>query len=593
MDVRIWLTACVFLVLGGCLHPTLRTQSAEETERDKDLDVRIIGDVVEVTNLGLLQLSGVGLVTGLDGTGGMPPKGYFRDLLEKELLKQKIPNVKAVLESKNNALVLVSAIVPPGLRKGEPLDLEITLPRDSRASSLQGGYLQTCSLRNYAPNQNAMPTSGHILARGHGPLLVGLGDPSEAVELKRARIWEGGTFLTDQPFYLRMKQDGKSYQVANIVTQRLNHLFRDDARPQSGQIQQQLLLLDDVTQQLNHKFDDSDLAHAITNGIIILNVPYAYRLNPDRYLRVAQLVPLRELQEQRNRYRQRLARMLLDPQDTIKAALRLEALGNESVPVLKKGLDNPHPLVRFAAAESLAYLGVAGSVEELARLAEKHVPVRGPCLLALANLDENVTRAKLTELLELPDPRLRYGAFFALRLLSNVSLKTWEQALAQDDTRLLQKIDAVDLDPRLGGEMLNRSFWLHMVAPRSTPMIHVSLAKRAEIVLFGSDIRMVTPVRLRAGPEFTVTAEKFDDRCTVSRISAKVGNRQCPCSLQVGDVLRAMAEMGADYPDIVEFLRKADERHCLSCPLHIDAVPESISVDELEKGGRDPNFLRD
>ena len=594
MDARIWLTACVLFILGGCLKPTVRQQSAEETAREKDLDVRIVGDVVEVNRIGFLQISGVGLVTGLDGTGGSP-KGVFRDLLKKELLRQKIPNVEAVLDNKDNALVLVSALVPPGLRQGEPIDLEITLPRESRATSLQGGYLLPCSLRNYAPgrDQNSMPSSGHILARGRGPLLVGLGDPSEAAELRRARIWEGGTYLTDQPFQLQMKADGKSLYVANAVAQRLNQLFREDASSQAAQNQRQLLLLAEVTQHLNHKFDDSDLARAFSKDIIFLNVPYAYRLNPDRYLRVAQYVPLQEGQEQRHRYRQRLSRMLLDPQDTIKAALRLEALGNESLPALKKGLESPYPLVRFAAAESLTYLGVAAGVEELARLAEKHGPVRAPCLLALANLEESVTRAKLTELLERPEPRLRYGAFFALRLLSNVGLKAREQALAQDDPRLLENIDAVDQERRLGGELLNHSYWLHTVAPKSPPMIHVSLSKRAEIVLFGSDIRMVPPVRLRAGPEFTVTAEKFDDSCTVSRISAKVGNRQCQCKLQVEDVLRAMAELGARYPDVVEFLRKAYERGWLSCELHIDALPESISVEELEKGGRDPNFLRE
>ena len=50
------------------------------------------------------------------------------------------------------------------------------------------------------------------------------------------------------------------------------------------------------------------------------------------------------------------------------AAIRLEALGKESLPTLKKGLSSQHPLVRFTSAEALAYLeSTAGAESEAAR----------------------------------------------------------------------------------------------------------------------------------------------------------------------------------------------------------------------------------
>ena len=82
----IWLPGVALLLgLTGCLSPQTRMQSAEESERDKDLEaVRTIGDVTEVANAGALQVSCVGLVTDLEGTGGSP-RGEWRNMLEKEM----------------------------------------------------------------------------------------------------------------------------------------------------------------------------------------------------------------------------------------------------------------------------------------------------------------------------------------------------------------------------------------------------------------------------------------------------------------------------------------------------------------------------
>src|SRR5262249_34888348 len=157
-----------------------------------------------------------------------------------------------------------------------------------------------------------------------------------------------------------------------------------------------LYLLDDVTRQLNQKQEHAlgrgDMAKAVNKELVNLRVPYAYRYNPERYLRVARLVPLRETPEQQGKYRRRLNKMLLDPSDTIRAALRLEALGKESIAALKHGVDSEHPLVRFAAAEALAYLGSTFGVEELARLAEQHPELRMYCLMALSSLEEGICK---------------------------------------------------------------------------------------------------------------------------------------------------------------------------------------------------------
>ncbi len=97
-------------------------------------------------------VSGVGLVVGLDGAGCPTPKGELRSLLEKELIQQKLEDIPKLLGSDNCAMVFVSAAILPGAHKNDSLDVEVTLPpgNQSKATSLRGGYLLGCSLRNYS-----------------------------------------------------------------------------------------------------------------------------------------------------------------------------------------------------------------------------------------------------------------------------------------------------------------------------------------------------------------------------------------------------------------------------------------------------------
>jgi hypothetical protein len=587
MNRWIWVPAVLMLGLTGCVNPETRAQSAEETEREKDLEVRLIGDVTEVSSVQPAQVSGVGLVTGLDGTG-YSPNGVFRTMLEQQLRKQRVENVKALLDSPNNCLVLVTAFIPPGSRKGDVIDVEVTLPDRSKGkvSSLRGGYLQDCVLRDYDNKKNLVPSykgrdelvPGNILAHARGPLLVGFGNANfgnedESVEMLHARIWGGGISNIDRPLNLLLKHDNKTARMANAVANKLNLMFQDDVRARRL-IQQNLYLLDDITRQLNQKQEQNlgsgEMAKAGNESLINLRVPYAYRYNAERYLRVARLTPLRETAEQQGNYRRRLQKMLLDPPETIRAALRLEALGKESIPALKRGLDSEHPLVRFAAAEALAYLGSTTSVEELARLAERHVELRMFCLMALSSLDEGICRTKLAEMLTMDDASLRCGAFRAMRLL-------------QDDKGLRKE---------LGGEVLGNSFWLHRVAPQSPRLVYFALGKKAEIVLFGENIQLA-PVRLLAGSEFVVSMEHGDDRCTITRITSQNGYTYKQSTPRLEDVLRTMASMGAGYPEAVDLLRKLDDRQAINCPVAANTLPVLLSVEELADGGRNPNFLKD
>jgi hypothetical protein len=551
MNQRVWVFGVVLWGLLGCAHQQTRLQCEDEADKEVKYEVKTIGDITSVDNADEIIVSGVGLVTGLEGTGGEAPPGDYRLLLEDHLRKQGVTNIKEILASKDNALVLVTAVIPAGAHKNDPLDIEVTLPPQSRATSLRGGVLQESILNNYDTAKNIFPDSkradrllkGHPLATAKGSVLVGFGDGDEADRLRQGRIWGGGRGKLDRPFALVLNSDQQFARIAQTVAERTNETFHGSFPSLS-----------------------SALATAHDKKIVYLNVPPHYRHNLPRYLRVVRLIPLRETPESGSAYRRRLANDLLDPAHTITAALRLEALGESSVPALKQGLQSKHPLVRFSSAEALAYLNCTACGEELARLVEQQPVLRAFSLTALASLNEAVSYVELRRLLASPSAETRYGAFRALRALD-------------------------EREPSLQGELLNDSFWLHRVAPNSPPLVHLSSSRRAEIVLFGQEPVLLPPFSVVTG-DFVITANREDDKCTVSRFSVQRGVTHRQCSLQLEEVLRTLGELGGMYSDAVEFLRQAERSDCLSSRVAIDALPQATTVYQLAKAGTsDPDLL--
>jgi hypothetical protein len=579
---RGWVLAVLLVGLIGCSHDQAqRGQLADEPEPgDQDItNVKLVFDVVEFTTPVPIQVSGVGLVINLDGSGGGNPAGQFKQMLEDQLRKQGVSDVKELMTSADKALVTVTARIPYGTRRGDPIDVEVFLPPQSKATSLRGGYLVDCPLRNYESTKNLSSTAksssllqGNLLAKAHGPLLVGFGEGNEEVKIRRGRIWEGGVSLIDLPLVMYLRSDQQFASVANTVANRINAAFPDDTRKRAER-SKRLQLLGNVQDKINDKFAPGGIgrdetAHAINKDVIQVKVPYEYRLDPNRYMHVLCKIPLSMTSEQASKYRNRLHQMLLDPKETIAAALRLEALGTESVPALKQGLTSHSALVRFAAASSLAYLGSTSGIDELARLAEQHDCLRGQCLTALAGFDEALAATRLAEMMMSPKPQLRYGAFRALLALN-------------------------ELSPEIRGEFLGDAWWLHRVAPEAPSMVHISTSRRAEIVVFGQAPLLKPPFRILAGTEFTVTAAEGDNRCTVSRFQVDAARmqqtkmQQTQCPLKLDTVLHTMASMGSQYPDAVEFLRQVERNKCLTCAVQVDALPLAVDLEVLAAAGGD------
>jgi hypothetical protein len=576
----------------GCSHTQqMRLQAADETDKDR-YGVKTIGDVSVFGNIEAVSVGGIGIVTDLEGTGGGTPPSYrtqMADELRKDAEVRKKgydQRINEIIDSKNNAVVLVHAVIPPGVHKNEPIDVEISLPPGSKATSLRGGYLKQCVLYSYdssrhlgtvlektAPNAElAAKLSQRNLSRpdnmvkglpylkAEGPIQVGFGEGDESGYLKRGVIWSGGRCQKAFSFFIVLNDDSRYSMMAQAVADRINETFHPGGL-------------------------HSEVAVAKTKGTIELNVPEQYRHNLPRFLRVVRAIPVRETSRvndlhvnsltgpgaqtlaatTRSSYGQKLAEELLDPARTIIAAIRLEALGEESSPFLKKGLQSTHDLVRFASAEALAYLDCPSGGEELGRLVEKQPALRAFCLTALASLNQSVSQVELTRLLNSPSPETRYGAFRALR--------------ARDEG-----------DSEARGEFLNDSFHFYRVASESPPLVHLSMSRRAELVLFGAEPGLKAPFQFVAG-DFAVTAKEGADQCTISRVSVQRGVSKKVCSLKLNDIVHTLTDMGGTYAETVELVKQADKCRSLTCPVAIDALPQATSVFELARAGKNGNDL--
>lgn len=554
------------VAITGCLKDhTTRSQLDEESDKPK---VRTVGDAAEFQTAGAIPVSGVGLVVGLNGTGGGTPPGAYRQMMEEQLKRSKIDNPKAWLDSPDTALVLLTAHIPAGSRAGERVDVEITLPPGSKAKSLRGGYLLESPLASYASQgqvrayleQNDIKPvgggdgllKGHVLADAEGPLHFGLEDKETKAEVKanpdlpeggirRAWVWKGAKSKVSQPFFLVLNPDQQRYRMAGVVSERINETFHGPGT------------LDKIAKQRNA---DS----------VMLTIPPQYRNNPTHFFRVVRMIPIERVDDN-SEYRQRLENELQEPETTLTASLRLEALGRSSIPVLRETMKtSKYPLVRFAAAEALAYLGEPIAANTLANLTEKHPSLQAYCLTALTSLDEAASTFALQDLLASELPEVRYGAFKAMR---------------EREPRTYSSKD----------QMMNKSFWLHKVAPEASPLVHLLNNGRAEITVFGKTPKLVAPFSLRAGPDLVVTARPGDASVTISRFSTNKPQRQEQCSFAVVDVVKGLADLGAHYEDVVELLTQARDVKALGCELRIDALPKGAEIKRLAEHARGDKMM--
>jgi hypothetical protein len=211
-------------------------------------------------------------------------------------------------------------------------------------------------------------------------------------------------------------------------------------------------------------------------------------------------------------------------------------------------LQSNDPEVRFFSAEALAYLDQPKATAELAEAAKKEPAFRAFALAALCALNDVHAADVLRELFDSPSAETRYGAFRALWAMN-------------------------ENDPQLHGEHLNKKFWLHVIPSSGPPMVHLTHSFRPEVVLFGEGQKFELPIALEAGNSIIVKSQD-DGQIRISRFAAGEKDQHQTVINSIDEVIRAIADVGGDYPDVVQALEQARTGGALKSRFEVDALPQ-------------------
>ena len=519
-------------LLGGCASPLIRSQSPEIDELLGDglgdgegQGVPLVGQLAGPQGLNYMKVESVGLVTGLHGTGSDPAPSPLRQRLLDEMESHETDGPQKVLASPATSMVLVRGYLPPGVQKGDPFDVEILLPRRTETTSLRDGWLMQSRMRRVEILGGSALT-GHVIALAGGPVLVDAvfrADAEPADEL-RGRVLAGGIARDSRTLGLTVRRDSRSVMTATLISSAINNRFH-------------------VFQRGTKK----GVADPKNDTYIELAAHPRYRHNLVRYMAVVRSIPLKSTPAEHVAWLALLERQLAEPTSAALAALRLEAVGDDAVRILRDGAQSSDTEVRLYSAEALAYLDDRAAVEPLAEAAGNEPAFRWHALTALSAMSHVEASEVLSDLLHASSAETRCGAFRAMR------------ARSPDD-------------PLLKGELLGEAFHFHVIPTTGEGMVHFCRLRRQEVTLFGTDEHLIGPCVLFAGPEIMIRGSGAND-FKVSRFTPGAADRHASCSGRLSDVLRAIAEVGGGYAEVFAALQQASQEHRLSCRLVVDALP--------------------
>lgn len=218
-----------------------------------------IRDLVRLGGQGKSTLRGLGLVTGLRGTGDSGSEAVLARPLA-EFYKQNgnpIPDYKELSKSKSAALVFMWAEIPEeGGRKGDRFDVYVKVSHS--ASSLEGGMLDISPALGPRPGQGVYGTaSGRIVVEDPSHPTVGvIHEGLQLVEDITMEPLEGSFMLVVRPAW-------RGWSTTSVLAQQLN---------------------ESVTSLLNEDNGPPPIAKAVDEVSVRVTIPMNERSDPANFI---------------------------------------------------------------------------------------------------------------------------------------------------------------------------------------------------------------------------------------------------------------------------------------------------------------------
>lgn len=487
-----------------------------------------------------IRVDGVAVVNQLPGTGGPALPSGFRDRLLEEMKRNEVPDPNGYLERDDTALVQVRALIPPGARRGDSIDLQILTPPKTEAADLHSGWLLDTRLRHQQVMQNAVRSSD-VMAIGTGPILTraDFDGTDDATLQVSGRVLSGGLVQIDRKLGLVLRPQFQHVKMATAIADAVNRRF---------------YFFDGTTRR--------GVAEAIEDDFIQLDVHPRYRNHEERFLAVVRAVSVAPESSGTQAKLVELAARLRNPPTAFDAAIQLEAMGEMAIPTLIEATELSNPELRFYAAEALAYLDRVEAVVPLINGIRDQPAFRAPALAALQGLADPTVANAVRKLLDETSLETRYGAMTTLR-------------------------NRKDARQSLGGENLQGQFRLYEIPSKGPAAMVVSLNRKPEIVMMGN-LSAPAIEAFFIGPAGLVI-RRVDDNDALSNaaVGANPAKRFRISRFRPGQedaftevdnswsgILRGITQVGGAYGDAVATLRMAKEQGALVDQLAFDPLPK-------------------
>ena len=490
----------------------LETQEQLEALRQKSRVDRI-GDAVKLEGTEPVALNWYSLVVGLgtNGTRDVPDQQIDTDtMLWNELLKRLYVggftgSATKIVRSLDSAPVLVTAVVPPLVQGNDPLDIELKALGNTR--SLRRGVLITTPLRHLLGYSGSRARYGNVWAEAEGKVTLSPGrlafGEGGRVNERVAYVPAGGPCQVNRFLALRLRQPN-TYS-AGLIAMVLNRRFPNCA---------QLLSPQDVRVIAPDHYRSEWRRFAQ----VILEV--RCRLPHGRPLRSYISGLVRDLQGD-------------DPVLARQAALKLEAVGPESVPALEGSLRSSRPSVRLAAATALAAMRDPAGIIPLTRVIDMSTSDEERRLAAryLNFYTERNVRDYQKKLLSDRDPEVRYRALLGLERTQEEAQYAVHETAEKGDFRI-SRVQA-------GG----------------TPALVVKARTPRRLVFFGEGLSLRPPFKQAQLGELAVEAR---DRTKVTIYYRIYGQpNELPIrSMALVDLVKALDKINVTVNDIMDLIFK-------------------------------------
>ena len=476
-----------------------------------------------------IRVDGVGVVNSLPGTGGAADPSAMRDQLLEEMKRNDVTDANQFLELKDTAMVRIKAVIPPGAKRGDPIDLLVTVPPRSNAKDLHGGWLLDTRMRHQQVLQSTVRKSD-VMAMGTGAVLTRAAtEPGSDESLKQeARILAGGRVQSTRKLGLVLRPGYEHVKMSSDLAEAINRRF---------------FFFDGSTRR--------GIAKAVEDDYIEIEVHPRYERNVDRMMFVILAMGAKGRTMDSQERLANLAKRLQEPVTAADAALQLEAIGENAVPTLLEGIKSSNPELRLYAAEALAYLDRVEAIEPLVDSARSVAAFRHRALMALQGIPKHLAVDGLRELFNEPSLESRYGAFVSIR--------------RRDDGRR-----------NLSGERVGGTFRMYQIDSDAPPAIVVSVVEQPEIVLFGNPVPIQIE-RFLFGPGGLILKPEPSNpkQIRISNFKAGEDDRRVVVDNSLPSLIRGIVAVGGGYGDVIYLLRTAKEKGFLKSQLAIDPLPET------------------